>query len=250
MINEIPKIEMPNWLLGEKYKFDIKNIIIDSLYYPSCGTDGVPVKYFMGNIYSFVYVDYGISENDFNREIDLPEAFRGYKIIHKEKISKYQLDTGNEKYYLAKISHREPMRDWVQKTYCYWVVFKRELDYNDTHNPEYFSLLYLCSEAVSAYYVLYNQYKVSPKILCIIQDGHGFGGNWTDFTDRNLDLARAVFINKKLPEYLINGGYGTGYEKSIWPEYKKLIYKKTDYDSYGEQKSFSLWDKGENDGFR
>ena len=241
MINEIPKIEMPNWLLGEKYKFDIDNIIKDSLYYPSCGTDGVPVKYFMGNIFSFVYVDYGVSENDFNREINRPNTFRGYKIIHKEKISKYQLDKGNERYYPTKISPREPMGDWIKTPYCYWVVFKRKFNYNDTHNPECFSLLYLCSEAVSAYYALYNQYKVSPKILCIIQDGSGFGGNWTEFTDRNSDLAQAVFLNKKLPEYLINGGYGNGYENLIWPEYKKFIYRNTDCDNENMQRSFTLW---------
>ena len=82
MINEIPKNEMPKWLLGEKYSFDIENIIKDSLYYPSCGRDGTPVKYFMGNIYSFVYVDYGISKNDFNKEIDLPDVFRGYNLYN------------------------------------------------------------------------------------------------------------------------------------------------------------------------
>jgi len=65
-----------------------------------------------------------------------------------------------------------------------------------------------------------------PKILCIIQDGSGFGCNWTSYTNRGQDLAQAVFLNKNLPEYLINGGYGTGYNDPIWPEYEKKIYSK------------------------
>jgi hypothetical protein len=247
MINEIPKIEMPNWLFANKYDFDIKKIIKDSLYYPSCGTDGVPIKYFMGNIYSFIYVDYGVSENYLNGIINLPSAFRGYKVIHKEEITKDQLNRDKELYYPKKLSNRVPDKNWIKNPYCNWFIFKRKPYFNDTHNPEYFSLLYLCSDAVSAYYILYNQYNISPKIMCIIQDGSGFGGNWTDYRDRNLDMAQAVFLNKELPDYLINGGYGCGlgYEEPIWPEFKKFVYKKTDNDRDNQQRSFVLW--GRND---
>jgi hypothetical protein len=244
MIRELPEMKMPDWLSGNNYHFEIKNLIRDSLFFPSCGTDNIPVKYFMGNVYSFIYVDHGISEYAFNRNIDLSNSFIGYKIIHKEKVSKIQLDNGNENNSLIRISPREPPKEWNKNSYCYWNVFRKKLNTNTGNNPDYFSLLYLSSEAIIAYYILYNQYKISPKILCIMQEGSNFGGNWTDYTDRNSDLAQAIFRNKELPEFLLNGGYGSvfGYENSLWPEYGKLIYKNTDY-SGTEQRSFSLWGK-------
>jgi len=243
MIHEIPGIDMPDWLPAGNYGFDIKKIIKDSLYYPSCGTDGVPVKYFMGNVYSFVYVDYGFSENELDERIHVPDAFKGYEIIHKDKISQKQLDGGNKINYPPKISRRNPPSDWIEEPFCNWFVFKRKPGFNDDHNPEYFSLLYLCSEAVAAYCVLYNQYNVSPKILCMIQDGHGFGGNWTSYTERRLDLAQAVFLNRELPDYLIYGSYGFDYVGGTWPEYEEFIYEHTDDFKNGDAKTFLLCGK-------
>jgi hypothetical protein len=226
MINKIPEIEIPKWLLGETFQFCLNDVLTNSLYYPSCGMDGIPIQYFMGNIYSFIYVDYGIDEKEFIMEINKPNAFKGYELIKIEKISKYQLDNGQKINYLPRLSEQEPSKNWIKNPYCYWTIFERDIYYSDTHNPKRFSLLYLCSEAVSAYYALYNQNNIAPKILSIIQDGFGFGGNWTNYTDRKLDLAWAVFSNNKLPEYLINGGYGGNYEDSIWPEYTKKIFHK------------------------
>ena len=234
---EIEKIKMPKWLNANVFQFNLGDILYNSLYYPSAGLDGTPVKYFMGNIYSFVYVDYGYAQCDFNTEICRNEAFRGYKIIHKENILKYQLVNGAINY--SKIQNdfknthkRECIRDFIKAPYCYWVIFERLDDFPPEYNPKRFSLLYLCSEAVSAYFALYVDNNIAPKILCIIQPGHGFGHNWTNFTDRTKHLAQAVFSMKKLPKYLINGGYYNGqdpdipgfpYAEPIWPEYKEII---------------------------
>lgn len=249
MITEIPKIEMPKWLADNEFHFSIQDVIKDSLYYPSCGIDGIPIQCFMGNIFSFIYVDYGITESKFIKEITKDNSIKGYNIIHKENITKYQLDNGERIYYAPKISDRIPLDGWIKEPYCYWIIFERDENYDDTHNPKRFSLLYLSSEAVSAYYVLYNRNNIAPKILCIIQDGSGFGGNWTSYKDRRQDLAQAVFLNKNLPEYLINGGYGNRYEEQdpIWPEYRKKVYSKyfprvKIEDEWGD-KSFTLWGK-------
>jgi hypothetical protein len=251
MIKEIPNISMPEWLSVNDFSFFLNNILQDSMYYPSSGMDGIPIQNFMGNIYSFIYVDYGINENDFNKEVEMENAFKGYRIIHKEKILEKQLDNGTIVKIEPKISDGRPPENWIQSPFCYWVVFERDINYGDMYNPKRFSLLFLCSEAVSAYYVLYNKNKIAPRILCILQDGSGFGGNWTRFTDRYMDLARAVFSNKNLPEYLINGGYQFGYKEPIWPEYTKRLFYKSYPNIFkkGElekdAKTFALWGRNE-----
>jgi hypothetical protein len=87
----------------------------------------------------------------------------------------------------------------------------------------------LLSEVVSTYYALYVINNTSPKIICIIQDGSGFRGNWTEYTNQNFAMTKAVYSIANLPEYLINGGNGPleldHYSKPIWPGYSKEIFK-------------------------
>jgi len=87
VIPEIERMEMPDWLCRDNFEFDVYEVVNNSLYYPACGTDGTPVKYFMGNVYSFVYVDYAdFTKEAFYREISNPHCFWGYHIIHRESI--------------------------------------------------------------------------------------------------------------------------------------------------------------------
>jgi hypothetical protein len=87
MIDVLPKLDMPKRLTNDTFTFSLENTIENSLYYPSCGIDGEPVKYLMGNVYSFIYVDYGISKKPLNDVIKY-DGFRGYRIIHRESASK------------------------------------------------------------------------------------------------------------------------------------------------------------------
>jgi len=248
MIKEIQQIKMPAWLSSGNFNFNLKEVLADSLYYPSCGTDGMPVQYFMGNVYSFIYVDYGIAENVFLEEINMENSFKGYKIISIKEIPEKQLyDENHNVFSHNKQYYMEQFKDYVKEPYCYWVIFERKETYNEEHNPKRFSLLYFCSEAVSAYYGLYKLNNMSPKIFCIIQDGSGFGCNWTSFKERNAPMALVIFSNNKSPEYLVNGGYQLGYEDPIWSEYSKKIYYKCLPYIYEkgkiikDAKCFSLW---------
>jgi hypothetical protein len=45
--------------------FPMDQVLQDSLYYPSSGFDGDPVRHLAGNILSFIYVDYGYSHDEF-----------------------------------------------------------------------------------------------------------------------------------------------------------------------------------------
>jgi hypothetical protein len=217
----------------------------------------------MGNVFSFVYVDYGVSEDKLDAKIEKKEAFRGYKIISRSTIGKKQLDNGENldakfrKYFEGVHLDKDTLK-YMQNPYCFWYIFERLPDVPDTHNPKRFSLLYLSSEAVSAYLALYVNNNIAPKILSIIQPGHGFGGNFTDFTYRKALLAQAVFSMKKRPKYVVNGGYyGTRtadtpntprepnyYLKPIWPEYaKNVAQRRHPASANSREKFFVLWGK-------
>lgn len=230
MIKEIEIIQMPKWLIKNEFKFNVNNILEYSLYYPSSRFDGDPIKYFMGNIYSFIYVDYGVSKVDFRGKIEYP-GFKGYSIIHKQNILQKEL---TPKGWSVKINPNRkdgnPLshKSWIKEPFCEWIIFERNKDLDNSHNPKRFSLLYLCADGVAAYQALYLSNNNSPIIIAIIQPGHGFGGNWTNYTDRNMVFANSVLdYSEKIPKYIINGGWGKSdyYTEPIWPEYNKSVYR-------------------------
>lgn len=235
MIEELPKIKTPKWLDDLtadtiiNNPFPLKDLLIDSLYYPSAGFDGRPVKYLAGNGYSFIYVDYGHDHQAFNDALVNP-GFKGYDIIGKRSVSEKELNPTNfHPRILPKAGvdgDPQQYRDWIPKPFCTWAVLKRKENYGEDHGPEKFSLLYLCTDGAAAYQVLYHANQIAPKVIAIIQPGHGFGGNWTNFEDPNQILGRSILNNPAgIPDYLLLGGYGNRdyYRNSCWPEYSSFI---------------------------
>ena len=51
---------MPLWLLNvdESSKFNPRDVLQESVYYPGCYVDGGPLQAYGGFAHSFVYVDY------------------------------------------------------------------------------------------------------------------------------------------------------------------------------------------------
>ena len=118
--------------------------------------------------------------------------------------------------------------DIFEKPFAEWFIFERTEEYDESHNPYRFSLLFICADGAAAYQALYLENRMTPKILAIIQPGEAFGCNWTNFTNRGQILARSVFHGgNPLPEYLINGGIGRSefYRAPIWPEYTEFVKK-------------------------
>ena len=96
MINQLPEISVPDWLAGISQStitidpFPLTQLLEDSLYYPSSGFDRDPVKYLSGNILSFIYVDYGISHEEFENEI-IKRGFRGYECVATRSVTEQEL---------------------------------------------------------------------------------------------------------------------------------------------------------------
>jgi len=180
---------MPEWIKNPA-EFDIHDVLKDSLYYPACGHDGHPVEYFMGNVHSFVYVDYSISRENLLEEI-ANKGFRGYRVIHQLPISESQLAPNGWRIRVtpdrAEYHHPDHYSDVFEKPFAEWFIFERTEEYGEDHNPSRFSLLFICADGAAAYQALYLENRIAPKILAIIQPGEAFGCNWTDFTRRWAD---------------------------------------------------------------
>ena len=100
MIKELPLADYPEWLASLTQSsmmsdiFPLQELLKDSLYYPSCGFDGSPVKHLGGQVYSFIYVDYGYNKDKVLTEL-YSNGFKGYRPIAHRKVTKNELMPNN-----------------------------------------------------------------------------------------------------------------------------------------------------------
>ena len=232
MIPDLPEIAIPTWLTGLSISeikdgpFPLDNLLQDSLYYPSSGFDGDPVKYLAGDILSFIYVDYGNTCDEYLSA--LKAGFRGYDLVATRSVKELELTPRGWDPTPPPDLEGDPSRyrHAMKQPYCFWSVFQRGEGIASDHGPIRFSLLYLCADGVAAFQALYIANAAAPKAVAIVQPGHGFGLNWTNFENPQGPLARAVFGNPRgQPEILLHGGYGPRnfYRKPCWPSYSKHV---------------------------
>ena len=232
MIDHLPVKQAPAWLMdisANKASFPpIKDILADSLYYPSSAFDGDPIAYLSGNFYSFIYVDYGHSKRELAEKLD-NTGFLGYHMIQSiEIIDIVMAIDAYTSSFPPEGEQNSPNKylDWIEPPFAKWIVFQRDNGLDDQHGAERFSLLYICSEAVATFHSLYLSNHCSPLAVAIIQPGHAFGRNWTNFTDPTQIFARTVLNNPYgQPKYVLYGGQGgiDKYQKTCWPEYSNKL---------------------------
>ena len=122
----IAEIGMPDWIIADNFSFDLKKVLQDSLYYPSSNFDGKPVTHLMGNIYSFIYADYGVTKKML--------APKGWNV---------QLSPDYDD-----INRMQNFQSFIKEPFCEWIISERDSDKDDNYNPVRFSLL---SSSISNY---------------------------------------------------------------------------------------------------
>lgn len=206
--------EIPEWLRriggGEAVpaKIPLRDILRMSCYYPASGLDASPVIILNGFVHSFVYVDYGITREQLHREYS-EGGFRGYRLIHHREVPIDDLLPEGENSF-SSIWGRSGLdeRSRTKMPFADWSIWRRSEDLSENHGPELFSLLFVGAEGVAAFRALYERNDISPIALAIIQPGHAFGGNYTNFFDPNAELWSAIKSAGQLPIVLIEGQYG------------------------------------------
>ena len=230
MLEQLPRIEIPNWLAGltpssmKDDPFPLQELIKYSLYYPCSEFDDSPIEHLSGNFVSFVYVDYGHSEEKFMNKLRT-RGFGGYHELATRKLTKEDLTpNGWEAEPLPTKEDGTPSDVYgnlANKPFFIWTVLERNCDYSEGHGPDRISLLYLCSDGVATFQALYLTNKIAPKAVAIIRSD-GFAMNWTQLGDRNKIFARSVIDYNPggWPEYLL---YEGDPKKPCWREYEKKV---------------------------
>ena len=239
MIDALKEKEQPNWLKQLEFNngliisdFPLKYILSESLYYPSSGRNGTPVKFLAGNFLSFIYVDYGYEKQEIMNEITEPEnGFMGYKLLGIKELTKNDLTPNGWHPVMPitlpdELNRLERLRNHIQRPFAIWSIFERLNHYNKEHGPERFSLLYICGDGAATYQAIYNGNQETAEAGAIIQPGHGFGGNWTNFESENGVFSRIVLENPYgKPNILLFGGFGGAhfYAAPCWSIYNQHL---------------------------
>lgn len=237
----------PNQIISDPVR--IKELLQDSLYYPSAGFDGGVVKFFSKQVQSFVFCDYGFQEKEFLAEMD---GFRGYKVLANRKLFLHDLTPKGWNMQMPPGMTREEYMRYIdpqKKPFAHWVIYERSEEFDENHGPIRFSLIYIGGEGVATYQALYWGNKTTPKMLAIIQPGTAFGGNYTDFTKKDGYLAWVVMNNPYgIPQIIAFGGHGSGYDKEFdWYGYKmtneiKGYYHREDEYGGGRTGEVTVWE--------
>ena len=223
----IEQTAVPEWLaeIDVNSPFPLKQVLEGSLYYPACGTDGDPVKHLGGFIHSFVYVDYSNPQEEIVGELENP-GFTGYEPLFRKVLRESDLVPHGWTPMPPSKQDGDP-RLYIRSTagpFALWSVFERRAELGDDHGPRRFSFLYICGEGVATYQALYGGNNASPRVLAIIQPGHAFGENYTNFTEPEGLMARSVRrFSAKQPPYMLYGGSNRGYDPCCWPEYTEQV---------------------------
>lgn len=226
-ISSLPLQPSPDWLVRmspdrmRSEPFPLRELLDGSLYYPSSSFDGDPIAYLGGNHLSFVYVDYGRDRDELLDALESP-GFLAYRVLCHRPVLESELTPRGWVPRLPVAIIPDHILGWIKRPFCEWVVLEREPGLTDAHGPHRFSLLQLCADGVAAFDALYVSNRVVPGTIAIIQPGHGFGGNWTNFEDPDQPLARSVLGNPAgRPNLLLYGGSGgrDRYTRPCWPQY-------------------------------
>jgi hypothetical protein len=209
-------------------KFPLKELLENSLYYPACGRDGDPVWCVHRETQSFFYADYGVTQEQIEESLygtgrygenitfrgSDPVSFKGYKVIGEKKLMPKELDPtgvvslttkqGQMQFVTDKSYACGMLKDWIKKPFAKWYILERQSEFDDTHGPERFSLVFICADGVTTYKTLYNFNQTAPKYLTIYNSGDGFGFNWDNFQSEDGELCKTVFSNIKTPEALLS----------------------------------------------
>ena len=216
---------VPLWLskLGDRLgPIPMPDLLRHCVYYPSAGLDGDPVKYLGRYFQSFVYVDYGVGEQEVLNDL---LNFSGYDQISNRQVCQDELVPQGWQPPKLRPEDGNHTRnaDSIKPPFAIWAVYDRKPEVCPEHGPKRFSLLYIGGDGAATYHALFYSHQVSPAVVALIQPGTGFGGNWTDFEDSGQVFARLVRENPAgMPDHLLYGGWGDGghYREAPWPEYQ------------------------------
>jgi hypothetical protein len=229
--------------------FPLKQVLANSLFYPACADDGGIVKdcntlnASLG-IENFIYCDYAFGEE---KLIETMNSFNGYSVFATRSLKQIDLTPNGWEMRLPPNLNLVEYNNYKNSytiPFAKWIVYERDDDKNEEYGPKRFSLLYIGGEGIATYQAIYWSNNETPKALAIIQPGHAFGLNWTNFTEPKGFLNWIVTNNphNKMPKQIYFGGGGTSdtYRNLNWQNYVFLRNINNYYGNNGNVSVFQL----------
>lgn len=241
--------EMPGWLAGldlpeitalERANFPRFDVLTSSVFYPAAHFHGDVIAKLAGKFHSFFYVDYSVDREGFDAAL---KGFRGYSVAGYKRLTPADLASpapapAIDPRFNAEIARAATAPITGTAPFASWAILTRDADHGAAHGPERFGLVYLCADGVAAYHRMYAAERIAPRALAIIQPGHGFGNNYTNFTHPQGLFSHVVLeCGAPAPEYLLCGGSGhKTTDLAWWPEdyTEKVAY-------FSGQNPWSVW---------
>jgi len=209
----------------------LQKMLTNSFFYPACDSDGGVVKdcnknYQTLGIDTFIYCDYSYGEDALNEDMN---DFHGYKVLATRSLKPNDLTPNGWNMQMPPrldLQQYHMFKDAYKKPFAKWIVYERVPEKGEDFGPKRFSLIYIGGEGIATYQALYWSNNACPKAIAIIQPGHAFGLNWTNFTEPNgyMNWVVSKNPNHKMPKYIYYGGIGSNdrYDDLNWIGYEKV----------------------------
>jgi len=203
---------------------ELSAFLSGSLFYPASGLDldAIPLAGRAGE--RAIYCDYGIAREALAKQLEALDARRaGFRVDEIRPVELDALGMTPFDVQASPVQHRPrvPAR-LVVDPYAVWISLSGVT--NDDGDGRRVQILFIAGDGVATFDALYTRRGTAPAGIAIIQPGHGFGGNWTNFESERGPLAEAVLGNPGgAPSFLLHGGIGGArfYEAPCWPAYSQ-----------------------------
>jgi len=202
----------------------LSEFLSGSLFYPASGLDLDAIPLAGRAEERAIYCDYGIASEGLVKQLEALDARRaGFRV---DEIRPVELDAlGMTPFDVQAPPHPRARRVRAKVAvdpYAVWISLSCMS--TDEGHARRVQILFIAGDGVATFDALYTRRGIAPAGIAIIQPGHGFGGNWTNFESETGPLAEAVLRNPAgTPSFLLHGGIGGAsfYEAPCWSAYSQ-----------------------------
>lgn len=189
------------WRGSKTVMQDIEKYLREAVFYPCAGLDGTPVRFLGHQFQRYIYADYGVSRESFEKACEL-NGFLGYRLdsIKELDVESVFQTSWKELADTYRSILRQLHSDWTNP-FILLAKFERRADFPDEHGPSSFELIYVCCEAITTFDSLFSKRGITPRCLVYIRPGTAFGGNFSAYSDV---LERVIRANTAgMPEFVL-----------------------------------------------
>lgn len=189
---------------------DVTRFLKGCVFYPCSGLHGTPIKFLGKRFRRFLYADYSVDRKRFHEAIH-GRGFRGYRLRATEELDPENIFgmpwedfARRNAETISRVSY-----EW-RDPYLTLCRFKRDSEFDDSHGPPGFELMFACAEAIATFKAAFSQRNITPKCLVHVRSGIGFGGNFSDYPKK----LRSVLLENQsgLPPFMFYDRMGSSRE--------------------------------------